>query len=282
MTTTITHHTRLPGEELGPWVAPTLLVAAIGLSSAGAALAYMGARPATPEASPPAAVASKPAAVEAPTRPGEAALKAPSATVSAVNPPSEAAAVEPTREAVKAPSATASAVNPPSEAAAPQPTDEAGAVAPLAEAAAHDEAIDDEATQGEVADCAPLFDVEFSNPKLLARPERPPKAQLKAVTAWMERHPEAVLTLTGHSDAVYHEHFNVRLSFMRARAVAAHLQAAGLSERRMRVRGLGAYQPREGLLNDDARNRRVTLSVTGAARCASPASDDATPHTRRR
>ena len=256
MTTTITHHTRLPGEELGPWVAPTLLVAAIGLSSAGAALAYMGARPATPEASPPAAVASKPAAVEAPTRPGEAALKAPSAT--------------------------ASAVNPPSEAAAPQPTDEAGAVAPLAEAAAHDEAIDDEATQGEVADCAPLFDVEFSNPKLLARPERPPKAQLKAVTAWMERHPEAVLTLTGHSDAVYHEHFNVRLSFMRARAVAAHLQAAGLSERRMRVRGLGAYQPREGLLNDDARNRRVTLSVTGAARCASPASDDATPHTRRR
>lgn len=82
--------------------------------------------------------------------------------------------------------------------------------------------------------------------------------------AWLVAHPDVTVLVHGHADSVGTEDGNLRLSHMRAEAIARELAASGVARARMTVRGFGAYQPVEGVGEDHADNRRVVVHLRGA------------------
>lgn len=90
---------------------------------------------------------------------------------------------------------------------------------------------------------------------------------LDRVAAVLRQHPQASVTLKGHTDNRASEKYNVRLSEQRAQAVRGYLIAAGVDQRRVTVEAHGARQlQRTGnAALDHAHNRRVELAYGGVA-----------------
>jgi outer membrane protein OmpA-like peptidoglycan-associated protein len=78
----------------------------------------------------------------------------------------------------------------------------------------------------------------------------------------IERHPEWILDIGGHTDNVGGAAANQSLSVRRAESVRAALLAVGVAPTRLRATGFGASRPRESnaTLEGRASNRRVELS----------------------
>jgi hypothetical protein len=78
----------------------------------------------------------------------------------------------------------------------------------------------------------------------------------------IERHPEWILDIGGHTDNVGGAAANQSLSVRRAESVRAALLAVGVAPMRLRATGFGASRPRESsaTLEGRASNRRVELS----------------------
>lgn len=92
------------------------------------------------------------------------------------------------------------------------------------------------------------------------------RAGLKAIAMAMSRHPEARVSVTGHTDSmpikVTKWADNAALSKARAEAVAKVLGAEGGARDRMAVKGVGAADPMvspEKTAGDRAKNRRVEV-----------------------
>ncbi len=79
----------------------------------------------------------------------------------------------------------------------------------------------------------------------------------------LRHHPEAMLELTGHTDNVGTESFNLDLSHKRALAVRDYLKAKGISPLRMVLVDAGELKPKESNLTEEGRtkNRRVIVRV---------------------
>lgn len=97
------------------------------------------------------------------------------------------------------------------------------------------------------------------------------RAGLRAVAMAMTRHPEARVSITGHTDSVPIQKSkwadNNALSSARAETVAKALAAAGAPRDRMTVKGVGSADPMvspERTAADRAKNRRVEVEFVFA------------------
>ena len=91
---------------------------------------------------------------------------------------------------------------------------------------------------------------------------------VRAVVAWMQRHPDAVLIIEGHADATGGPKLNLSLSFDRARAVAELFASQGLDPLRIDVEAYGAFRPIERRDGPSAVDRRVSLRTGGEPACS--------------
>ena len=87
---------------------------------------------------------------------------------------------------------------------------------------------------------------------------------LRAVAASLNRYPNSVVNVIGHTDNVGAAAYNQSLSEQRARAVANVLIGAGVSAGRVNVVGRGEDQPVASNQADQGRaqNRRVEIVIT--------------------
>ena len=107
--------------------------------------------------------------------------------------------------------------------------------------------------------CPPLFEIPFALKETTL--DKRYDTQLQDLVTWLHDHPEADLTVTGHSDATGSEYQNFSLSRRRARAVVNRLQRLGLAPHVVRLQALGEYAPKAGLAPKDPGNRRVSLEI---------------------
>ena len=90
------------------------------------------------------------------------------------------------------------------------------------------------------------------------------QSDLQAVAGSLNRYPNSVVNVIGHTDNVGDAAYNQNLSEQRARAVANVLIGAGVSGGRINVIGRGEDQPVASNQTDSGRaqNRRVEIIIT--------------------
>lgn len=95
---------------------------------------------------------------------------------------------------------------------------------------------------------------------------------LRELARYLAERPGQTLRIEGHTDNKGSDRHNLDLSQRRAEAVARALVALGVQAERLKSRGMGATQPVADNTSDPgrARNRRVTVYLTGAASPVSP------------
>jgi outer membrane protein OmpA-like peptidoglycan-associated protein len=101
-----------------------------------------------------------------------------------------------------------------------------------------------------------LFD--FDSFKLDARAQ----GIVQVVASLMEKYPDTVLALEGHTDKYGPDDYNINLSIKRAQAVADSLIAEGVAQERIsKITGFGKQQLIPNLTNRE--NRRVIILSIG-------------------
>ncbi|HLS19421.1 MAG TPA: OmpA family protein [Paracoccaceae bacterium] len=84
--------------------------------------------------------------------------------------------------------------------------------------------------------------------------------------AWLARHRQARMTVTGHTDLVGSERYNYGLGLRRAQNVVNHLVARGISrDRLIAVESQGESEPAVPTGGPERQNRRAVTMVTGIA-----------------
>ena len=102
---------------------------------------------------------------------------------------------------------------------------------------------------------------DFDKAKLEADPETEGKiAELKA---WMEKYPASMISVTGHTDFIGTEEYNLKLGLERAEIVKKFLSDKGIPADKMVTTSLGAGQPVEGVVTSYGRekNRRTEVTI---------------------
>jgi outer membrane protein OmpA-like peptidoglycan-associated protein len=112
-------------------------------------------------------------------------------------------------------------------------------------------------------DCFSAVNIPFARNS--ARPNTKGLEQsIELLRRRLSEHPEATLLVEGHTDTTGTERYNVFLSFLRAKAVAALLGRMEIPERRMMVRAAGASEAKAA---DPASDRRTLLRIEGVEDC---------------
>ncbi len=80
----------------------------------------------------------------------------------------------------------------------------------------------------------------------------------------LNRYPQSIVTVTGHTDNTGSAGYNQDLSERRASSVASVLRSGGVSSSRIRIRGAGENQPiaTNQTAAGRAQNRRVDITIT--------------------
>ncbi len=115
-------------------------------------------------------------------------------------------------------------------------------------------------------DCLPAVSVSFARNSAQPNFARFEKS-FDALRRWMTLHPDAVLSVEGHTDSSGTEEYNLLLSERRAKAVVGRVVGLGIPEQRMTLLAAGA-SPSKGPPSDADHNRRVLLQVKGVATCS--------------
>lgn len=89
------------------------------------------------------------------------------------------------------------------------------------------------------------------------------KSQISEVVALLKQYPQAVVTVTGHTDSRGSEAYNQKLSEQRAQAVAQEIVAQGIELSRVTAEGKGELEPIASNDTETGRemNRRVEIDV---------------------
>lgn len=89
------------------------------------------------------------------------------------------------------------------------------------------------------------------------------KPTLDKVAGVLQRYPNSVVHVVGHTDSVGSDAYNQRLSEQRAEAVVGYLASVGVARDRLRAEGRGETEPRDTNATEAGRqlNRRVELYV---------------------
>ena len=139
------------------------------------------------------------------------------------------------------------------------------AIAAAASVAIDAETVDDTADTREL--CRRLFDA-IDEPAItfgLQGHELRPSAHaaLDRIINFARNCPDGTIVVTGHSDSIGDEAFNIHISLRRAQAVADYLQQGGVQADRIAVEGRGSSRP---IADNDtrvgrAKNRRIELQL---------------------
>lgn len=88
----------------------------------------------------------------------------------------------------------------------------------------------------------------------------------------LDVYPNAPLAISGHTDDIGSQAYNLSLSTRRAESVGAWLRGHGIAAGRVHVKGCGKSMPRHPNNSEEnrARNRRVEILVRHAARQSGP------------
>ena len=80
---------------------------------------------------------------------------------------------------------------------------------------------------------------------------------------WMDKHPEAVLSITGHTDFIGSLEYNQALGLERARTVEKYLETKGIPPNRIVTSSRGEEQPIASHITTEgrAKNRRAEVTI---------------------
>ena len=90
------------------------------------------------------------------------------------------------------------------------------------------------------------------------------RAALDDVAASLQKYPNSLVDVMGHTDSTGSDSYNLDLSRRRAEAVANHLTSRGVSRARLATIGYGEQYPRADNTTEQGRalNRRVEIRIT--------------------
>jgi outer membrane protein OmpA-like peptidoglycan-associated protein len=106
-----------------------------------------------------------------------------------------------------------------------------------------------------------LIYFEFNDAKF--KPDPQTDNSIASFKAWLDKYPESMLSVTGHTDLVGTPDYNQALALKRAQIVAKHLETQGINSGKMMVESKGKTQPVAGYLTSEgrAKNRRTEISI---------------------
>lgn len=86
---------------------------------------------------------------------------------------------------------------------------------------------------------------------------------LAAFSAWLDKYPGSILSVTGHTDLVGTPEYNRELGMKRAEVVAGYLAGKGFDPGRMVKESMGASEPAAGYITEEqrAKNRRTEITI---------------------
>jgi outer membrane protein OmpA-like peptidoglycan-associated protein len=81
--------------------------------------------------------------------------------------------------------------------------------------------------------------------------------------AWLEKYPQSMLSVTGHTDLVGTAEYNFTLGLKRAQVVGSYLEKQGVNANRMVTDSKGLTEPAADYLTAEgrAKNRRTEISI---------------------
>jgi outer membrane protein OmpA-like peptidoglycan-associated protein len=106
-----------------------------------------------------------------------------------------------------------------------------------------------------------LIYFEFNESKF--KPDPQTDNSVSEFKAWLEKYPQSMLMVTGHTDLVGTAEFNFKLGLKRAQVVATYLENQGVKTTRMATDSKGSTEPAADYLTAEgrAKNRRTQISI---------------------
>jgi outer membrane protein OmpA-like peptidoglycan-associated protein len=102
---------------------------------------------------------------------------------------------------------------------------------------------------------------DFNEARLIPDPQM--ETSLAESKNWLDKYPESMLTVTGHTDLIGTPEYNMALGLKRAQAAQKFLEAKGFPASRMIVSSKGEEEPAAGYITAEgrAKNRRTVISI---------------------
>jgi len=102
---------------------------------------------------------------------------------------------------------------------------------------------------------------DFDGAKFKADPQT--DNSISMFKEWLDKYPQSVLQITGHTDLVGTDEYNYNLGLKRAQVVSSYVQSKGIDPGRMITESKGETDPVAGYITaeDRAKNRRTEISI---------------------
>ena len=106
-----------------------------------------------------------------------------------------------------------------------------------------------------------LIYFEFNESKF--KPDPQTDNSVSEFKAWLEKYPQSMLSVTGHTDLVGTAEYNYKLGLKRAQVVGIYLENQGVNAGRMITGSKGSTEPAADYLTAEgrAKNRRTEISI---------------------
>ncbi len=106
-----------------------------------------------------------------------------------------------------------------------------------------------------------MINFEFDKTEFTPNPQV--ESSLAEFKSWLDKYPESVILVTGHTDLVGTHVYNQELGLKRAQVVQKYIEAKGIPSGKMIIDSKGEDQPIAGYITseDRAKNRRTEISI---------------------
>ena len=106
-----------------------------------------------------------------------------------------------------------------------------------------------------------LIYFEFNDSKF--KPDPQTDNSVSEFKTWLEKYPQSMLSVTGHTDLVGTAEYNDKLGLKRAQVVGTYLENQGVKSTRMMMDSKGSTEPAADYLTAEgrAKNRRTEISI---------------------
>jgi OOP family OmpA-OmpF porin len=105
--------------------------------------------------------------------------------------------------------------------------------------------------------------IYFEFDKSRFTPDPQAEASAAEFKAWLEKHPESTIVVTGHTDYIGNQPYNLELGLKRARTVLKYLETKGIPQSRVTIDSKGEDQPAADNTTSEgrAKNRRTEITI---------------------